>query len=163
MRNAPSHAPGRAPGLSDVGTLAAYFPRDDVEARRGEMVLPGDIGNAHGEMDIGERAHRHRPVAAGERARDEDRRPRAAKPDEENGDAADQRENRHRAARRRELRRTPSASILGDGESPEERRVRAPRQNARRRRTSSISGSGTGERGRRAGTRVGERDRIRRR
>ena len=42
--------------MSDVGTLAAYFPGDDVEARRGEMVLPGDIGNAHGEMDIGERA-----------------------------------------------------------------------------------------------------------
>ena len=126
----PGRETGRAPGLSDVGTLAAYFPRDDVEARRGEMVLPGDIGNAHGEMDIGERAIviDRFPVGAGPGRRPGSSEAAAAKKDEENGDAADQRENRLARASREGR---DSASILGVIESPEERRVRAQRAKTR--------------------------------
>ena len=60
------------------------------------MVLPGDIGNAHGEMDIGERAIviDRFPVGAGPGRRPGSSEAAAAKKDEENGDAADQRENR---------------------------------------------------------------------
>ena len=119
----PGRETGRAPGLSEVGTLAAYFPRDDNEARRGEMVLPEDIGNAHGEMDIGERAIviDRFPVGTGP-----ERGPGLgeAAAAEENGDAADGREDRLRDER-------DSASILGVIESPEERRVRAQRAKTR--------------------------------
>ena len=86
---------------------------------------------------------RHRPVPRGA-GPDEDRSAGpAAKKDEENGDAADQRETaRALPARRTRLREHPRRDRVPRG-AP---RARAARQNARRRRTSSISGSGTGER-----------------
>jgi O-acetyl-ADP-ribose deacetylase (regulator of RNase III) len=120
----PGRETGRALGLSDVGTLAAYFPRDDAEARRGEMVLPGDIGNAHGEMDIGEREITidRFPVGTGPGRGPGSSEAAAA---EEKGDARnDGRKNRLGDER-------DSASILGVIESPEERRVRAQRAKTR--------------------------------
>jgi hypothetical protein len=115
------------PVLADVGTLAAYFPRDDDEARRGELVLPEDIGNEHGEMNIGERAItidrfpvRTEPILS---AANETTTSEAG-------------ENREWAAlgsvKARWLRdERDSASILGVIESPEERRARVMRDQSR--------------------------------
>ena len=116
---------GRALGLSDVGTLAAYFPRDDVEARRGEMVLPEDIGNANGEMDISERAIIIDRFPAGKSpGRGAPLGEAPAAKENGDGDAAVGRENRLGDER-------DSASILGVIESPEERRMRVRRANTR--------------------------------
>ena len=116
---------GRALGLSDVGTLAAYFPRDDVEARRGEMVLPEDIGNANGEMDISERAIIIDRFPAGKSpGRGAPLGEAPAAKENGDGDAAVGRKNRLGDER-------DSASILGVIESPEERRMRVRRANTR--------------------------------
>ena len=113
---------------NNTGTLAAYFPRTELELLNAEKTLPKDVGNKHGEMDIGERAiviSGFPSASVGGSGREDSSK------DASNSDV-EYSIHGNKKGFRRPHDEHDSASILGVVESPEARRARALRREANR-------------------------------